>query len=336
MSATDNQDISIAIVQISSGDDDKAEVVVEVNGKHVAVSVFSSASPQQQAVEDRLISLLNFGFPLHDHDEEDAAFNAIYDILDAAETLHSALYPETIHVQLKTVHGVPTLLPLSSSKASIDFARPDRDAYVDFDIDDALPQYSSKDVLLQEVFACGGGVVGRVLVNEQDVMLCKARGAGFSDLRLPRELETLGKIDAARINSASEIRIPRLRGYVKHAELGCVIGLLREWIPSGLELSPDDPDSADISAIPSERRQKWLFQIRRTVDWLHEIGLVWGDGKIRNVVVDKDDNAWLIDFGGGWTKGWVDEDLAGTVAGDEQAIRNIASFLKVDGDTQLA
>ncbi|KAL8408912.1 hypothetical protein RB594_007373, partial [Gaeumannomyces avenae] len=143
-------------------------------------------------------------------------------------------------------------------------------------------------------------------------MLCKARGAGLSDLRLPRELETLGKIDAARINSASEIRIPRLRGYVKHAELGCVIGLLREWIPSGLELSPDDPDSADISAIPSERRQKWLSQIRRTVDWLHEIGLVWGDGKIRNVVVDKDDNAWLIDFGGGWTKGWVDEDLAGT------------------------
>jgi tRNA A-37 threonylcarbamoyl transferase component Bud32 len=65
------------------------------------------------------------------------------------------------------------------------------------------------------------------------------------------------------------------------------------------------------------------------VDQLHEIGVVWGDGKAGNVIIDNDDIAWLIDFGGGWTEGWVDEELADTVEGDEQAVRNIIKFLDI-------
>lgn len=52
---------------------------------------------------------------------------------------------------------------------------------------------------------------------------------------------------------------------------------------------------------------------------------------MHNVVVYRDDIAWLIDFGGGWTQDCVDRDLADTVAGDKPAVRNIASFLKVAG-----
>ncbi|KLU81100.1 hypothetical protein MAPG_00195 [Magnaporthiopsis poae ATCC 64411] len=338
----------MAVVDIFAGDVDGAEVVDKVCGKRVAVSVFSSASAQQQAAEDRLIGLLNLASTADDDAEYDAAINDILDVLEAAgisqqnstsasaprltglDSLHSVLYPETLNVQLKTVDGIPTLLPIRSCEAYADLGHPDCDVDVDFDIDNTLPQYPSK-VLPQEFIVRGGSLVSRVLVNEQDAMLCKAGEAGLFDQKLRRELEALGKVGDARTHFVLEIRVPRLHGYVKHAELGCVIGLLREWIPSGLEPSLHQLDSAGIGAIPSERRQKWMLQIRQTVDCLHEIGLVWGNGKIHNVVVDRDDNAWLIDFGGGWTGDWVDKDLAGTVAGDKQAIRNIASLLKADG-----
>lgn len=36
---------------------------------------------------------------------------------------------------------------------------------------------------------------------------------------------------------------------------------------------------------------------------------------------------WLIDFGGGWTDGWVDQDKQGTMEGDDQAVRKIVEAL---------
>jgi tRNA A-37 threonylcarbamoyl transferase component Bud32 len=80
--------------------------------------------------------------------------------------------------------------------------------------------------------------------------------------------------------------------------------------------------------VVKERRQKWITQIRETVDELHKIGVIWGDGKPSNVIIDVQDDAWLIDFGGGWTEGWVDEAVAETVDGDWQAVDNIIKFLE--------
>lgn len=70
-------------------------------------------------------------------------------------------------------------------------------------------------------------------------------------------------------------------------------------------------------------------QIRDTVEQMHQIGVVWGDGKASNVIIDEKENAWLIDFGGGWTDGWVDEELADSVEGDNQAVTRIMTFLGV-------
>lgn len=90
MSATNLQDVSIAVVDIFAGDVDGAEVVVEVYGRRVAVSVFSGTSPQQHAVEDRLISLLNLASTVDDDTEYDAAINDILDVLEAAGSPSSA------------------------------------------------------------------------------------------------------------------------------------------------------------------------------------------------------------------------------------------------------
>ena len=57
-----------------------------------------------------------------------------------------------------------------------------------------------------------------------------------------------------------------------------------------------------------------LYQVRQAVDWLHSIGIIWGDGKADNIIIHPDaDEAWLIDFSGGNTEDWVDKKPAGTV-----------------------
>ena len=112
-----------------------------------------------------------------------------------------------------------------------------------------------------------------------------------------------------------------------HAQSGVVVGLLREWIPSstrGRTLA-----NVGVSTVPQATRQRWAAQIRKTLDQLHAIGVIWGDGKPGNVIIDQDDQAWLIDLAGGWTEGWVEPDLTGTVEGDHQALSNIVKFLSL-------
>ena len=41
-------------------------------------------------------------------------------------------------------------------------------------------------------------------------------------------------------------------------------------------------------------RVKWASQVREAVKVLHEIGVIWGDGKADNILVDMIDDAWQI------------------------------------------
>ncbi|RYC63952.1 hypothetical protein CHU98_g2259 [Xylaria longipes] len=112
----------------------------------------------------------------------------------------------------------------------------------------------------------------------------------------------------------------------RHAETGHIIGLLREWVPGGCLAD------LDILVIPVTTKRKWVSQIRETVNKLHAIGVVWGDVKARNVVIDEADDAWLIDFGGGFTDGWVEKGLANTLEGDKQGVKKLMEFLEVKED----
>jgi len=89
---------------------------------------------------------------------------------------------------------------------------------------------------------------------------------------------------------------------------------------------------------PIPIRQRWAAQIRETVEQLHDAGLVWGDAHLGNVLIDKNDDAWLlIGYGGGYTWpctpgsrwGWVgvDKELADTKEGDLQAVERIVECL---------
>ncbi|EXJ82201.1 hypothetical protein A1O3_06014, partial [Capronia epimyces CBS 606.96] len=68
-------------------------------------------------------------------------------------------------------------------------------------------------------------------------------------------------------------------------------------------------------------------QIAQDLARLHQSGIVWGDVKPENVLIDKAAHAWLVDFGGSSTDGWVDKHLAETVEGDLQGLRRLGEFL---------
>jgi serine/threonine-protein kinase RIO1 len=123
--------------------------------------------------------------------------------------------------------------------------------------------------------------------------------------------------------------VPKLAGLVKSPDNGEIFGILEEFIPTDLEVLHTLRD-VDPSTVAKTQRKKWASQVQEMVSLLHEIGVVWGDGKPHNVLVHKDTHdAWLIDFGGSWTHGWVDRDLMGTEQGDDQAVERIIKFLEI-------
>jgi hypothetical protein len=56
---------------------------------------------------------------------------------------------------------------------------------------------------------------------------------------------------------------------------------------------------------------------------------VWGDAKADNLLLDENNDAWLIDFGGSFTEGWVDKEKAETLEGDIQGMGKILDYLGV-------
>ncbi|KAL3443114.1 hypothetical protein BJX65DRAFT_312132 [Aspergillus insuetus] len=81
---------------------------------------------------------------------------------------------------------------------------------------------------------------------------------------------------------------------------------------------------------PLADRKRWFEQISNAIHTLHHDGYIWGDVKAANVLIDDDNNACLIDFEGGCSLGWVDEELADSEEGDLQGLDRLRDFLKLD------
>ena len=102
-----------------------------------------------------------------------------------------------------------------------------------------------------------------------------------------------------------------------------ITGILISWIDCNYRtlhcaLKPETPP---------ELRKQWDIQVTSTLDRLHEAGIVWGDVKAGNVLIDEEENAWVVDFGGGYTQGWVEKRCMETVEGDQEGIVKIKEFL---------
>ncbi|WZH48509.1 Protein kinase domain-containing protein [Fusarium acuminatum] len=85
----------------------------------------------------------------------------------------------------------------------------------------------------------------------------------------------------------------------------------------------------DRAQLDNKRRISRLHGlIQEAVGQLHDAGIVWGDAKPDNILIDVNEDAWLIDFGGGYTEGWVPKNLGGTMEGDRIALEKILEYFR--------
>ena len=137
---------------------------------------------------------------------------------------------------------------------------------------------------------------------------------------LLHELNAYQKIQNADLDES--VRTSRLLGLVRDDDY-IVFGILLTYIDCGARtLSCAVNPSAD-----THTRSKWAEQIEDTITRLHHAGIAWGDAKPDNVLIDHDDDAWLIDFGGSYTDAWVPKELAETLQGDLVSLGKIKDFI---------
>lgn len=123
------------------------------------------------------------------------------------------------------------------------------------------------------------------------------RKAAIRELGVYKQIETLGLSET--------VQVPRLIGLVEdgHEHESRVTGILLGWVQC-----ENRTLHCSLGAETSiELRTRWDMQVSRTLDCLHGVGIVWGDVKAANVLIDVDENAWVVDLAGdtredGWRR----------------------------------
>lgn len=285
-------------------------------------------------------------------------------------TLHTLLYPMTHYFAFRrdAPGGQPVITPMSPEEIEerygplppIDDPGSNSKSMLQFLLyeHEHLPRFTTKEIDVVQDISFGGSVT-RVRINSLDSdsdsdsdsnhaaedLFCKATNASGginASPRLRRELECLLTLHERNYQTSSSspisyrVRTPHLVGLVTHPENGDIVGFVRQWIQGEL-LS----DVLRVGTSPRLNRYLWADQLRHSIQALHAVGLVWGDAKPSNVIVEGADleafeqdsgpngDLWLIDFGGGWTDGWVDRENEGTREGDKQAVRRIEDALRL-------
>ncbi|KAM3430087.1 hypothetical protein NHJ13734_007894 [Beauveria thailandica] len=98
-------------------------------------------------------------------------------------------------------------------------------------------------------------------------------------------------VSASPSQKQKRLRVPSLRGVLRHPTEGHVIGFLRDWVP-GASLS-----SYEMADLPAELRGAWDAKVARTLAELHRLGVYWGAAENESVIIDPHGEPWLVDFG---------------------------------------
>jgi hypothetical protein len=155
---------------------------------------------------------------------------------------------------------------------------------------------------------------------------CFFKSFTFShDRGLEQQLEPY--VQVLKSNLGNEVRVVRLLGVVTGSDGEKAAGLLLTYIDYRCEY--DGILDGSILRTPILLRERWASQVRETVEKLHQAGIVWGDATAHNVMIDRNNDAWLIHVGfvNRYTRGWVDKEKAGTKEGDLQGVGKIVEFL---------
>ncbi|KAF8864637.1 hypothetical protein BDZ45DRAFT_669409 [Acephala macrosclerotiorum] len=233
-------------------------------------------------------------------------------------TLHDFLHPEIFYYSLRAVDGELTLV--QSDGRGVGMRAPG------LELDDSAFSPAWPSFLPTEIEVCITNpedaifaTPNKVLINGKTISFFKLYQANETNMAL-RELENYKRITESNLDS--DVRICRLLGVVKDDE-NQLIGLLLTYVECDfLTLTcAAKPDT------PASTKQKWVDQVTGILTQLHKAGIVWGDAKPDNVVIDKNGDAWIVDFGGGYTRGYVEREKAGTIEGDLQGLEKTVEYV---------
>ncbi|PGH23711.1 hypothetical protein AJ80_02317 [Polytolypa hystricis UAMH7299] len=232
-------------------------------------------------------------------------------------TLYDYLNPDTFYYSLSASNNV--LIPVPRYQVS-----PRKQQGVDLDsyiLHSSCPSFHPRQVEIcvdrpEDTYFESAK---KVLVGKT-ICFFKQWSAGDKRSAL-RELESYICIEQLRLGM--EVPVPCLFGVVQSEGDSRYQGLLLSWI----DCQNMTLECALGPKTPIDLRQKWVDQLTVSLDRLHSAGVIWGDVKAANVLVDRNGDIWMIDFGGGYTRGWVDKEKAGTIDGDKQGLQKIRDML---------
>ncbi|KAK2760790.1 hypothetical protein FQN54_002028 [Arachnomyces sp. PD_36] len=130
-----------------------------------------------------------------------------------------------------------------------------------------------------------------------------------------REFRILSKLVETGLNE--RCRVPTISFLVHYTDdEGSIIGFLLEPIKSKRTIY-----LYEFEDIQPQQRQKWVAQIEELVRQLHDNDIVRGDVEPDRVLIDEEDNVWLLDFGHGYNS------VTETVEVDAQGVSRITKYL---------
>ncbi|KAI3322948.1 hypothetical protein HD806DRAFT_499726 [Xylariaceae sp. AK1471] len=323
-----------AVIEFTFSDrNTDSEIIVMCNGKRLVIRLFADSFDESPPLKERYLFFLHVaeefeidGFTVEDF--YDWVMEPFFPILrdlpplkaGAVPTLQDFFFPDTRFFTLRAVTG--RLVPFP------DITGDDDDDEFGYGV--RLPNElcsrwhclapSDLEICAKRPEEALSKTPQRVRpVGASDIFFLKLVRRGDGQFT-KRELSNYEKIDNAGLEE--ELFISRLHGLVRNAS-DLIVGFLL----TDIDCKATTLACAANPDVPISLRRKWADQVKSTVERLHAVGIIWGDVKAANVLVDVNNDAWVVDFGGGYTEGWVDKELAGTVAGDLQGLTKIISFL---------
>ncbi|OAR02395.1 hypothetical protein LLEC1_02527 [Akanthomyces lecanii] len=232
-----------------------------------------------------------------------------------AVTLHDFLYAPILEYSLEAESDELVLRPReeqAETRFMFGVSLPDSSCQL-------WPAYLPSEIQLDEE-AAYDSTPRRVILPDSTAAFFKLMGRG-EKRTLEKELLSYERIRTSPLPTS--VRISRLLGLVRD-ESSTVFGLLLTHI----DCENQTLTCAIESGAPESLRRQWVAEMKQIVHCLHRDGLVWGDAKPDNVLIDGNQNAWIVDFGGGYSEGWVPKDLAGTVNGDLVALAKMVDYVE--------
>ena len=151
--------------------------------------------------------------------------------------------------------------------------------------------------------------------------------AEFQEPAVKREIRLLADLKKKEIYNEG-VHAPTLEGIVtlpsNPNSRTHMLGFLLALIPQ-----PSRPlTKLMTSEISESKRKAWAKGVKQQINLLHQHGFLWGDAKADNFLVDRDDKLWIIDFGGSYTVGWLDQKRYETKKGEREVAELISKGVK--------